>query len=215
MNKGGSRDRGRTGTPFLITDFESAKTHEKAGKSAIFGHQEDSQPLVNSRARDTVSQLRARFPTPPDWKARTVENWSGCWIWIGATRGVGYGAVKIGGRKGNQVIDAHRAAWMIVHGEIPVGSLVCHQCDVRKCCNPAHLFLGTKADNARDMTAKGRNFVRPGEASNLAKLTESEVVQIRELYKGGESQRAIGRLFGVSGRNVGAIVHRETWTHVA
>lgn len=51
---------------------------------------------------------------------------------------------------------AHRMAWQLANGPIPDGKLVCHTCDNRKCCNPAHLFLGTLSDNMRDCSAKGR-----------------------------------------------------------
>lgn len=51
---------------------------------------------------------------------------------------------------------AHRAAWEVAHGQNPGKMFVLHRCDNPKCCNPGHLFLGTQADNARDMWAKGR-----------------------------------------------------------
>jgi hypothetical protein len=47
-------------------------------------------------------------------------------------------------------------AWTEVHGRIPSGMNVLHRCDVRTCINPAHLFLGTTADNMRDLREKER-----------------------------------------------------------
>jgi len=74
--------------------------------------------------------------------------WSGCWLWEGYVRS-GYGRLR---KK-----SVHRLAWEEVNGPIPAGMSVCHHCDVRLCCNPDHLFIGTNGDNTRDMSAKGRN----------------------------------------------------------
>lgn len=75
-----------------------------------------------------------------------------CWPWTGAVTGKGYGKISLAYRHRN----AHRVAFELWHGPIPDGLLVCHRCDNRPCCNPAHLFVGTAKDNAEDMMAKGR-----------------------------------------------------------
>jgi HNH endonuclease len=89
------------------------------------------------------------------WKRiQKVEN--GCWLWTGSKstgRCGGYGNLKFNGK----TISAHRLAYILTYGEIPDQQEVCHSCDDRLCCNPAHLFVGTHLENMRDMFKKGRN----------------------------------------------------------
>jgi hypothetical protein len=76
-----------------------------------------------------------------------------CWPWLRSTNDKGYGRLMMGGKAG---IAAHRAAWTVTNGPIPKGLNVLHRCDNPPCCNPAHLFVGTQADNNADRHAKGR-----------------------------------------------------------
>ncbi|MGD4429391.1 HNH endonuclease signature motif containing protein, partial [Xanthomonas citri pv. citri] len=77
---------------------------------------------------------------------------SGCWLWLGAEKGNGYGNVKEGRRN----TTAHRRSWEEHNGPIPKGMHVCHKCDTRPCINPDHLFLGTRKQNMADCVAKDR-----------------------------------------------------------
>lgn len=126
-----------------------------------------------------------------------------CWIWIGAVTTNGYGQINTGGRKS----VAHRAAWELVNGPVPLGKELCHRCDNRKCVNLAHLFVGTRSDNVRDCVSKGRHVTLRGEASLRAKLSDEQVREIRALWDaGGFKKTEIGRRFGISSMYVFRLV---------
>ncbi|MGH7022198.1 MAG: HNH endonuclease signature motif containing protein [Caulobacteraceae bacterium] len=81
-----------------------------------------------------------------------IDPRSGCHLWTGHRDQGGYGRMSV--NKRNRAV--HRVAWELVNGPIPEGMLALHICDNPRCCNPAHLKLGTQADNNRDRIAKGR-----------------------------------------------------------
>ena len=149
------------------------------------------------------------------FEARVLRDQSGCWLWTGPLNNKGYGT------HGHHRY-AHRIAYSMAHGDIPDGMCVLHRCDNRKCVNPAHLFLGTIADNNTDMTAKRRNawllhpeLVRRGEEHHMAKLTDVAVNEIRLLAAGGWPHRALAKRFLVSKSTVTRAVSGKTWKSLA
>lgn len=162
-------------------------------------------------------KILARFwaKVDKDGPVHPYDPWLGnCWLWLGPTRGPGYGAFEIPALK---IYSAHRASWAIAHGDFPDWcTSICHSCDVERCVSPYHLFAGTHLDNMRDMQRKGRVH-RPshvGLRNPNAKLTELDVRRIRAAYEAGESLDALSRRSGVTKENIGAIVHRKTWVHI-
>jgi hypothetical protein len=93
------------------------------------------------------------FDPSPFWRRVTPGGSDECWPWEGAMKPNGYGHLWIGGQRPQY---AHRVSWMIHRGPIPAGLLVLHTCDVRRCVNPKHLWLGTQRDNVHDALRKGR-----------------------------------------------------------
>lgn len=109
----------------------------------------------------------------------------GCWLWKGAVGQNGYGEVQ----KDKQKHYTHRVAYELTYGAIPNGLYVCHTCDVRHCCNPQHLWLGTNADNIRDAARKGR--LNRGERNGSSRLTRGDVIAIRAEYRTRGANHAV------------------------
>lgn len=153
------------------------------------------------------------------WSKVRVSGPDDCWRWTAWIGHNGYGIVC---RQQKQLL-AHRVAWELSSGRrIPAGLFVCHKCDNKPCCNPAHFFLGTPKDNAHDAMRKGlmpkgpKNwmFGKRGEKHPNSTLTEDKVRQIRELYSaGGISQAKLGAMFGVTQTGVWYVLHGRTWGH--
>lgn len=142
------------------------------------------------------------------WKKVDVGDPSVCWVWLGCKDPNGYGRFHVTINR-NSVRLAHRIAFGLVTGESP--EAVCHRCDNTSCCNPSHLFGGTRAMNNRDMADKGRNRTpRPnlqGENHHMAKLENEDVLAIRDLYAVGNiTQRQLAAQYNVCQRTINKAV---------
>jgi hypothetical protein len=166
-------------------------------------------------AQDTRKQHRWMhvFPSIHDrlWSKVDRRGDDECWPWTSSLNKAGYGRFYYGGT----MTVGHRVAYILTHGDIDPDLCVCHRCDNPPCCNPAHLFLGTRAENTADMIAKGRSPDHRGEANPRTRLSNAAVVRIRELYaSGGISQQKLATMFMTSESNIWYIVHHLTRTDI-
>lgn len=156
---------------------------------------------------DIIARRRARI------EASVERDAAGCWLWQKTCHKNGYGSFALGA--GHNVL-AHRGAYEAFVGPIPVGMRVCHRCDVRRCVNPDHLFLGTQSENIRDAVAKGRidrtTRVR-GSAHPSSKLSEEDVPAILRRLRAGETKASLARAFGVSDTIIRLIERGQLWKH--
>lgn len=150
----------------------------------------------------------ARFWT----KVSVGRGLDACWRWdASVVQGKGYGQFKLDGK----MLHAHRLAYELIHGPIPGAMHVCHRCDNPSCVNPDHLFVGSAMDNVRDCMEKGRRRRGAwGEASNFAKITAEQVLDIREMARQSFPQWVIAEKHGISRPAVSVIVNRKTWTRI-
>lgn len=106
--------------------------------------------------------MRHRRSAPPmsRFEKHVSQQPNGCWEWMGNRSPFGYGWFYMPAPYRRQM-NAHRAAWLLLRGDIQDGLVVCHKCDNPPCVNPDHLFLGTQRDNITDMRRKGRQSDPP------------------------------------------------------
>lgn len=148
----------------------------------------------------------------------SIKNQStGCIEWNGCKDKDGYGLLIVSGlseKKRN--VRAHRLSYLVNFGEINDGMFVCHSCDNPSCINPAHLFVGTPADNVADMMEKGRYVSggKPhfGESNPKAKLTRKQVDGIIVLKKFGISAQKIADSLGMNKSSIHRIFSGKVWT---
>lgn len=136
---------------------------------------------------------------------KSIDPETGCWNWTGYVTVYGYGHTRAGGI----AEQVHRLSYKLAHGDIDPDLAVCHKCDNRRCFNPDHLFLGTRAENQRDMKDKKRGPI--GERNARATLTAE---QVSKIIADPRAQREIGLEYGINQSHVSALKRGKRWPHM-
>lgn len=143
-------------------------------------------------------------------KKRIINLKTGCWEWVGTKIKQGYGHISWNGKQ----TRVHRlSAYLWMNFDFNKNLEICHKCDNPACFNPEHLFVGTHKDNAKDMINKNRQA--RGEKIANSKLTEKDIVEIRDLYKSNLFfQKEIAEIYNVSLILIKKIINFKIWQHV-
>lgn len=191
-------DRPDCGAPFVARGM--CRKHYVAWYRAT---PKESRTVAPGFSRMTVAE---RF-----WSKVEKAEPDACWPFTGTQHRRGHGQFFVSKARG--LVPAHGFALELVTGQpCPPGLETCHHCDNPPCCNPAHLYFGTRQQNVDDMWARNRG--RRGSRTAMAKLTEDQVIAIRERFAAGETSTLLGAEYGVKPATISYITTGRNWKHV-
>lgn len=165
------------------------------------------QSEAQRKSKDVDKKDEKRF-----WKKVCIKSKDECWEWVASIDTCGYGRFAF--RK--ILLSAHRFAWTISFGKIPISMQVLHTCDNPSCCNPGHLFLGTHQDNMIDRNNKGRSKggSNKGEENPRSRFKVKDIFKIRKMLKKGYKQKEISLIFNTSQAVISGIKTKKYWRHL-
>lgn len=193
--------------------YRSTKGGEEASESPRFTSGEARS--VTWAAHHPIARYLTTETIERFWSHVSIGSPHECWLWNGGKRSdkSRYGSFKIAS---HVTVAASRVAHAIATGEDPGQMLVLHSCDNPPCCNPAHLWLGTNADNTADKLQKGRARTgdQRGTKNGNARLDEAKVTAIWQDIQAGKSNTAIAAKHGMTHSLISRIRLGLTWRHV-
>jgi hypothetical protein len=185
------------GRPTTLASITRSKDGITKGQPLRYLHGHSGRRKFDAEKRATEFWARVQKGAPDE-----------CWLFDGKP-GRRYRRINWGGRR-NLSMSVHRLAYMLTYGSITEGMLICHRCDNPRCCNPAHLFEGTGADNMLDKVSKGRQT--RGETVGTSKLTWAIVRALNERFAlGGITKAELAREFGITKVTCGRVLNGVTW----
>lgn len=145
------------------------------------------------------------------WEKVDKKEEDECWEWKACKDTCGYGIIWYNKKN----TKTHRFSWILHYGKIPKGTEVCHHCDNPPCVNPKHLWMGTHRSNMLDMRAKNRGSITKGEKNGSHKLTENDVINIRNKYKMKKyTITKLSKQYEMCWNTIYYIVNRKLWKHI-
>jgi hypothetical protein len=152
---------------------------------------------------------------------RTVESYGGRMRSAPATVLVahpvsrhGYLGVRLSGHGKVETFAVHRLVALAHLGPRPDGKTINHIDGNKKNNSVANLEYCSQAENNQHALHTGLRTNPKGSHNGSAKLTESQVAEIKGRLRAGESQAALVRAYGVSRSLISQIATGKLWLHV-
>lgn len=161
--------------------------------------------ILNPSRIEYLKSLNDRIMEKSSWNGTCLE-------YNGKLNKGGYGTIAFKNGNINRPYGAHRAMYLIHHGQIDDDKLILHSCHNRKCVNIAHLREGTYKENSNDMFSANRFPV--AEKSYQSKCTNEEVLHARSLYEKGMKVTEISNITKIAYPSLWYMLKRKTWKSI-
>lgn len=197
------RELAKGRSPYSVSkDFGVASaTIKQIEDGKAWSHVEKEDLVVVKRKNSRAIGKEDRF-----WG--NIRKTDGCWEWMLSKDESGVGGLKWRGKSA----AAHRVAYELSFGQIPEGLIVYRKCSNPSCCRPDHLAVGTYHESRTCRKENGKTAI--GERNGRSKLTEEDVLSIRDDLAFGCSIRSIAERWSVDRKLISQIRDGKIWKHL-